>query len=89
MSDEQLFPTSFPSTESFQQSQASQTESDADCEIDEEFEEITSEEVDHVVSVLEDLCETVSSLNIRAYLEEAAANIHYLVYDQEDLEEAA
>jgi len=56
---------------------------------EDEYEEITSDEVDRVVSALEDLAESCESMNIRAYLDEAAANIYCLVYDEEDLEEAA
>ncbi len=43
----------------------------------EEFEEITSEEVDRVVEQLEKLIESVSSENIKSYLEEAANNIFF------------
>ena len=61
---------------------------------EEEFEEITSDEVDRVVEVLEKLAETVQSENIRVYLEEATNNVYYLVYeddgeDEEDLADAA
>lgn len=56
---------------------------------DDEYEEISSDEVDRVVAALDDLMESTDSLNIRLYLEEAAANIYGLVYDDEDLEEAA
>ena len=44
----------------------------------EEFEEITSDEVDRVVEQLEKLIESVSSENIKSYLEEAANNIFFL-----------
>ncbi|QDU80395.1 hypothetical protein Pla110_21240 [Polystyrenella longa] len=54
---------------------------------EENFEEISSDEVDRVVSNLETLAETVESENIRAYLEDAINNIYYLVYDEEDLED--
>jgi hypothetical protein len=54
-----------------------------------EFEEITSDEVDRVVEQLEKLMETVSSENIKAYLEEAVNNIFFLLYDDEDSAEAA
>lgn len=54
---------------------------------EENFEEISSDEVDRVVSNLETLAETVESENIRTYLEEAINNIYYLVYDEEDLED--
>jgi DNA-binding transcriptional regulator GbsR (MarR family) len=55
----------------------------------EEFEEITSDEVDRVVEQLEKLMETVSSENIKAYLEDAVNNIFFLLYDDEDTAEAA
>ncbi|MEZ6067242.1 MAG: hypothetical protein R3B90_16415 [Planctomycetaceae bacterium] len=55
----------------------------------EEYEEITSEEVDRVVEALDELAESTTSLNIRAFLEEAAANIFTLVYDEDELEDAA
>lgn len=50
-----------------------------------EYEVISSEEVDRVVEALEDLTETVESDNIRTYLDEAVNNIFYLVYDEGDL----
>ena len=58
---------------------------------DDEYEEITSDEVDRVVSALDDLMESTDSQNIRLFLEEAAANIYALVYeaDEDELEEAA
>jgi len=52
-----------------------------------EYEEITSEEVDQVVAVLKELIESVHSENIRMYLEDAAVAIHYLVYEDEDEDE--
>ncbi len=55
----------------------------------EEFEEITSDEVDRVVDQLEKLMETVSSENIKAYLEDAVNNIFFLLYDDEDTADAA
>jgi hypothetical protein len=60
-----------------------------DIDGDEEYEEISSEDVDRIVAALDDLMESTDSLNIRMYLEEAAANIYGLVYDEDDLEEAA
>jgi hypothetical protein len=54
---------------------------------EEEFEEITSDEVDRVVEQLEALIESVSSENIRFYLEEATNNIYGLIYDETDAEE--
>jgi len=56
---------------------------------DDDYEEITSEEVDRIVAALDDLAESTESLNIRACLEEAAAGIYGLVYDDDGLEEAA
>lgn len=50
----------------------------------EEYEEISSEEVDRVVDALDRLIESVQSENIKHYLEEAASNIYYLVYEEED-----
>ncbi len=58
-----------------------------ECEANEEFEEISSDEVDRVVAALDELITTVDSENIKAYLEEASTNIFYLVYDEEDLED--
>lgn len=49
-----------------------------------EFEEINSEEVDRVVEALDRLIEGVQSENIKHYLEEAASNIYYLVYEEEE-----
>ena len=62
-------------------------------EDDQEFEEISSDEVDRVVEVLDGLIENAQSENIKHYLEEASSNIYYLVYEDEadegDLEQAA
>ncbi|MEO2035616.1 MAG: hypothetical protein ABGZ35_26355 [Planctomycetaceae bacterium] len=56
---------------------------------DQEFEEISSDEVDRIVEVLDNLIEGVDSDNIKHYLEEASSNIYYLVYeDAEDESEA-
>ena len=55
----------------------------ADAEL-EEFEEITSDEVDRVTGLLEELSGTVQSENIRSYLEDTINDIYYLVYDDED-----
>ena len=49
-----------------------------------EYEEISSEEVDRVVEALDRLMEGVQSENIKHYLEEAASNIYYLVYEEEE-----
>jgi hypothetical protein len=54
-----------------------------------EYEEITSDEVDRVVGALESLMETVESENIRSYIEEAVNSIYYLIYEDEDLDEPA
>lgn len=62
-----------------------------------EYEEITSEDVDRVIAGLEALMGQTKSENIRAYLEEAADQIFELVYgedaevveDESPLEEAA
>ena len=54
-----------------------------------EYEEITSEEVDRVVEQLERLMETVTSENIKSYLEDALHNIFVLLYDDEDSADAA
>ncbi len=48
-----------------------------------EFEEISSEEVDQAVEALDRLIAGVQSENIKHYLEEAASNIYYLVYEEE------
>ncbi len=48
-----------------------------------EFEEISSEEVDRVVEALDHLIEIVQSENIKHYLEEAASSIYFLVYEEE------
>jgi hypothetical protein len=48
-----------------------------------EFEEISSEEVDRIVESLDRLIESAQSENIKHYLEEAASNIYYLVYEDE------
>lgn len=48
-----------------------------------EYEEISSAEVDRVVESLELLIDSVSSENIRAYLNEAADNVYSLIYDAE------
>ena len=48
-----------------------------------EFEEITSEEVDRVVESLDKLIESVASENIKHQLEQAAAAVYYLVYEDD------
>jgi len=52
-----------------------------------DYEEIRSEEVDRVVEALDHLIECAQSENVKHFLEEAASNIYYLVY--EDDEESA
>ena len=54
---------------------------------EDEFEEITSDEVDRVVAQLEALIDSVSSENIRFYLEEATNSIYGLIYDETDEDE--
>ena len=54
-------------------------EGDAD-----DYEEISSEEVDRVVEALETLMATVESENIRWYLEDALENVYHLVYDDDE-----
>lgn len=48
---------------------------------DDEYEEISSNEVDSVVEALELLADKVDSETIRAMLEDTAAEIHNLFYD--------
>jgi len=62
-------------------------EAEMNADDDDDLEEITSDEVDRVVAVLEQLMESADSENIRTYLEDALNNIYYLVYDVEDDEE--
>ena len=61
--------------------------------IDQEFEEICSDEVDRVVEILDGFIENVHSENIKHFLEEASSNIYYLVYEDHEgegtLEQAA
>lgn len=57
---------------------------------DDDFEEISSDEVDRVVEALESLSATAESENIRCFLEEATLKIYLLVYgDDEAQSEAA
>ncbi len=66
---------------------------DEELELDDEVEEITSEEVDRVVAVLEELMESVDSENIKVHLDEASTHIYYLIYEDDenadDISEAA
>ena len=54
-----------------------------DVAADDDYEEISSEEVDRVVEALETLMATVDSENIRYYLEEATNSIYLLIYDDD------
>jgi hypothetical protein len=54
-----------------------------------EYEEITSDEVDRVVEELERLMESVQSENIKSYIEEAINDIFFLVYENEENADAA
>ncbi len=54
-----------------------------------DFEEISSDEVDRVIDALEKLTASVQSENIRVLLENASNDIYYLVYEDEDSAEAA
>ena len=56
---------------------------------DDDYEEISSDEVDRVVEALETLMATVDSENIRYYLEEATNSIYLLIYDDDTTSEAA
>jgi len=56
---------------------------------EQEFEEISSDEVDRVVDLLDNLIEGVDSDNIKHYLEEASSNIYYLVYEDAEGEATA
>ena len=62
---------------------------DIDVIDQDDFEEITSDEVDRVVEALEQLNAGIDSENIRVIIENAASDIWYLVYDDEDMAEAA
>lgn len=58
---------------------------------EDDYEIITSEEVDGILDSLESLIASTTSENIRSYLEEAADQIYSLVYSEDDqaAEEAA
>ncbi|MEY3175432.1 MAG: hypothetical protein RLZZ436_3346 [Planctomycetota bacterium] len=49
-----------------------------------DYEEIRSEEVDRVVEALDRLIEGAQSENVKHFLEEAASNIYYLVYEDDE-----
>lgn len=56
----------------------------------EEYEEISSEEVDRVIAALELLGESISSETIKSMIEGVSNEIYYLVYEDEDgMSEAA
>ena len=54
-----------------------------DAAADDDYEEISSDEVDRVVEALETLMATVDSENIRYFLEEATNSIYLLIYDDD------
>lgn len=56
---------------------------------DDDFEEISSDEVDRVVEALEALAATAESENIRYFLEEATLKIYLLVYGDDELQSEA
>jgi hypothetical protein len=51
---------------------------------EEDYEEISSDEVDRVVEALEALMATVDSENIRCFLEEATNSVYLLIYDDDE-----
>ena len=59
----------------------------AESASEDDYEEISSDEVDRVAEALERLMESVQSENIQAFLEEASNHILALVYDEDDLDE--
>ena len=70
--------------------QESEIPQDADAEnAADEFEEISSDEVDRIVESLESLIGSTESENIQTYLEEAMNNVYYLVYDEESEDDVA
>ncbi len=54
---------------------------------EDEYEEIDSDEVDRVVSALEDIVGTIDSENIQLILEEASNQIYMLVYSEDEEED--
>jgi hypothetical protein len=50
---------------------------------DDDYEVITSEEVDRVLDALDQLIASTQSENVRSCLEEAADNIYALIYGEE------
>lgn len=73
-------------SEEFDIDSESQVEA-SQADTSEEYEEISSEEVDRIVEALENLSESTTSENIKTYLEEALNGVYYLVYDEEDEED--
>ena len=59
------------------------------CDNADDYEEISSDEVDRVIEALEKLAGSVASENIRVILENTSNDIYYLVYDDEEAAEAA
>ncbi|MBY0587689.1 hypothetical protein K2X85_10950 [bacterium] len=57
--------------------------------MDDEYEEISVEEVDRVVAALDQMIQSVESETIRAYLEATAEEISYLIDDEEESEGSA
>lgn len=57
---------------------------DLPIDADGEYEEISSDEVDRVVTALDVLIQTVESENIQVILEDALDTIYHLVYENED-----
>ena len=54
--------------------------------LEDDYEEISSDEVDSVVHTLENLIEGIASENIRTILEEANEKLLRLVYTEDELE---
>ena len=54
---------------------------------EDEYEEIDSDEVDRVVSALEDIAGTIDSENIQLIIEEASNQIYMLVYSEDEEED--
>ena len=69
------------------QSAPDSNHADGGLESIDEFEEITSDEVDRVVEQLEQLMQSVGSENIRFHLDEALNSIYYLIYDDAETAE--
>lgn len=55
-----------------------------DPNLEEEYEEIDIDEVDRVITALDQLIQSVESETIRAYLETTAEEISYLVDDEDE-----